>query len=126
MTSRVKVRSQHPSAYLGCLLRVSDLFWRLHSSTPKWHTFLDDVMSQSELTTLYEAKKSYLSVSEQVIFEKICLSKHLSTDVTEKSGTVAADVRRADQQVLVQRYRVRVGLQYLRNKIYKLHFLAEK
>ena len=83
-------------------------------------------MSQSELTTLYEAKKSYLSVSEQVIFEKICLSKHLSTDVTEKSGTVAADVRRADQQVLVQRYRVRVGLQYLRNKIYKIHFLAEK
>ena len=59
---------------------------------------------------------------EQVIFEKICLSKHLSTDVTEKSGTVAADVRRADQQVLVKRYRVRVGLQYLRNKMIKFIF----
>jgi hypothetical protein len=45
-------------------------------------------------------------MSKEVIFEDPILRKHLSADVAEKSGAVAAAVRRARQQVFVQRHRV--------------------
>ena len=45
-------------------------------------------------------------MSKEVIFEDPILRKHLSADVAEKSGAVAAAVWRARQQVFVQRHRV--------------------
>ena len=56
---------------------------------------------------------------KEVILQNFALGKHLSADVAEQTGAVAAAVRRARQQVLVQRHRVTKNLE-TKNEIFFL------